>query len=240
MAIQNVKVTREPNSYNGKTEDVGEPFHVGQVVALDADYNVRKMSDIWADDFYAVVWTGTMPTRVFLYSNFELQDQVARATIDATPEVLAAYKAWQEAQAEQARKAEQARCDREAAERAEIAAKDPQKGRRVRVVRGRNVPIGTEGVVIWRGSNDYGERVGIATSDRRDANGKNLDVVWTAVSNVEALPEGNSDSEVEDRLNADKQAWRKSKEVAQVSAATSAKSKWDAIFAAVADAKVPF
>lgn len=61
----------------------------------------------------------------------------------------------------------------------EEAAKRPEKGRRCRVVRGRKVPKGTEGVCIWVGRGGYGERVGI-----KDDRGV---VHWTAATNVEAV-----------------------------------------------------
>lgn len=51
------------------------------------------------------------------------------------------------------------------------------KGQTVTVVRGVKVPKGTTGVVIWVGTGDYGERVGV-----KDAAGT---VHWTASKNVE-------------------------------------------------------
>lgn len=58
------------------------------------------------------------------------------------------------------------------------------KGKRVRVVKGRKVPKGTEGVVIWAQEQSYsyydkGWRIGI-----KDDNG---DVHWTAASNAEVI-----------------------------------------------------
>jgi hypothetical protein len=53
------------------------------------------------------------------------------------------------------------------------------KGVKVRVARGRKVPIGTEGVVIWIGNGDFGERVGI-----KDATGA---AHFTAAKNVEVI-----------------------------------------------------
>lgn len=50
-------------------------------------------------------------------------------------------------------------------------------GIRVRVVCGRKVPIGTEGIVVWMGAGQYGERVGI-----KDDAGT---VFWTALKNVD-------------------------------------------------------
>lgn len=55
----------------------------------------------------------------------------------------------------------------------------PLKGRTVEVVRGRNVPIGTTGFVIWFGEGKWGERVGI-----KDAAGE---VFWTAATNVRVI-----------------------------------------------------
>lgn len=57
----------------------------------------------------------------------------------------------------------------------------------VRVVKGRKVPKGTEGRVIWLGNGNWGPRVGIATSEERDSSGRYKDVVWTAASNCEVV-----------------------------------------------------
>lgn len=46
----------------------------------------------------------------------------------------------------------------------------------VRVIRGRKLPIGTEGIVFWIGNTKYGESVGIELSDKTR--------VFTARSNV--------------------------------------------------------
>ncbi len=53
------------------------------------------------------------------------------------------------------------------------------KGVPVKVVRGRKVPIGTQGVTVWIGYGNYGERIGL-----KDADGE---VYWTALKNVEAI-----------------------------------------------------
>lgn len=67
----------------------------------------------------------------------------------------------------------------------------PQKGDYVRVARGRKVPVGTEGVIIWTGERSYSQwqarygkadlRVGV-----KDANG---DVHWTDAKNVDLVDE---------------------------------------------------
>ena len=55
---------------------------------------------------------------------------------------------------------------------------DIAKGVTVRVVRGKKVPIGTTGVVIWFGEGKYGPRVGIKPAAGGEA-------VWTDAKNVE-------------------------------------------------------
>jgi hypothetical protein len=125
----------------------------------------------WHDDsdFYAMVWdaeagepreVGYASTRGWTYNN--------SATADATPEVQAAYDAWK------ARLAAERYDAYMAAEAAKVA-----KGREVRVVKGRKVPVGTQGTVIWAGEGRYGRRVGL-----KDADGT---VHWTAESNVEVV-----------------------------------------------------
>jgi len=54
------------------------------------------------------------------------------------------------------------------------------KGVRARVVKGR-VPLGTEGIIIWIGFSNYGERCGL-----KDDQGQ---VFWTALSNVVRVTE---------------------------------------------------
>lgn len=65
------------------------------------------------------------------------------------------------------------------------AGREVRKGAKVKVVRGRKVPIGFAGVVIWVGDAKYGVRVGIKRADG--------EVAFTAIGNVEAelmgLPE---------------------------------------------------
>lgn len=90
--------------------------------------------------------------------------------------------AWDVYTAEQARLAKEevdarAAAERAAAEKAEREA--PRKGRTLRVVKGRKVPVGTEGVCIWLGDGNYGSRVGL-----KDASGT---VHWTAATNTIAI-----------------------------------------------------
>lgn len=88
----------------------------------------------------------------------------AGCSVDATDEVKALFKEWSEAN----RVRMKAGLER-------IECTKLRKGRRVRVVRGRKVPIGTEGDVFWHGAdryaprwskvNDEFTRIGIVTDD---------------------------------------------------------------------------
>lgn len=57
------------------------------------------------------------------------------------------------------------------------------KGATVKVVKGRKVPIGTEGTVFWIGEDQY-SRVGAMRLGFKDAEGTTH---WTALSNVESV-----------------------------------------------------
>lgn len=140
--------------------DVSHEGHVLQLV----EHNYYDDSDffalVWDDEKGAPreVWYAT--TRGWTYNN--------GASVDATEEVLAKYAAY---------RAEQSA--RRAAYEAEAEAAVPRKGRLVRVVKGRKVPVGTEGTVIWYGEGRYGVRVGLKDADEK--------VHWTAASNVEVV-----------------------------------------------------
>ena len=55
------------------------------------------------------------------------------------------------------------------------------KGTTVKIVRGRKIPLGTTGKVIWKGQNQWGWRVGIKVDPTKE------EVLWTALGNVEAI-----------------------------------------------------
>jgi hypothetical protein len=85
---------------------------------------------------------------------------------DATPEIVAKYEAWDRARREQA-----------ARDHEEWLRRQPAKGKTLKVVKGRKVPVGIIGTCIWLGNSGFGPRVGI-----KDESGQ---VFWTALSNVE-------------------------------------------------------
>lgn len=116
-----------------------ETTHVGLVLSTG---EINGYDD---SDFFATVWNADKEeaerityasTRGWTYPN--------GATVDATPEVLAAYAAYQ------ARKAAATKAYREA-ERAKL----PEVGKVVKVVRGRKVPVGAVGQVFWTGPNQF-------------------------------------------------------------------------------------
>jgi hypothetical protein len=62
--------------------------------------------------------------------------------------------------------------------------------KRVRVVKGRKVPKGTEGEVFWLGSycnSPYGDSMGLYTTFRCGIRDDDGNVHWTSVDNIEAV-----------------------------------------------------
>lgn len=112
----------------------GETTHEGLVLTL-GERNYHDDSD-----FYAVVWdpkAGRPKTVDYATTRFPSD---LTATVDATPEVRAAYDAYIEAKAAEAK----ARTEANLASR-------PDKGKLVKVIGGRKVPRGTVGHVFWTG-----------------------------------------------------------------------------------------
>jgi hypothetical protein len=165
-----------------------ETVHVGCVLRV-AYESCRIMSDVWGDRHFAIVWNEAegRPENLTLdiidYCG-SYSDPVARswyswtstAVVDATPEVVAAYEAYQAARREAETlgqfKLNLAEGERKAAEVC--------KGATVEVFKGRKVPVGTTGECIWVGDGRYGPRCGV-----RDEHGE---AHWTALSNVRVVP----------------------------------------------------
>jgi len=145
--------------------------HVGQVISL------RERNGYDDSDYYALVWNAEKgapeeieyaSTRGWTYPN--------GAAVDATPEVLAAYEAYQAKR----------RAEWEAARAAEEA-KKPTKGKRVKVVRGRKVPQGTIGQVFWYG--EVAKRYGYGTEHRVGIVKDNGEKIFLAANYVEVVKE---------------------------------------------------
>lgn len=97
----------------------------------------RELNGYDDSDFYAIYWNeaaGAVQTATYASTRYWSYDQ--RATVDAGPEVVAKARAW--AKAHNLPLVRQALLEKAA---------EVTIGKRVRVVAGRKVPIGVEGVV---------------------------------------------------------------------------------------------
>jgi hypothetical protein len=220
MAITWRKLVR--NAETGRDEWVADGVtHEGLVIGQSYTRCVRVMSDIYSDEtFVSVIDPDTLAlTEVHLGGAFECNTRSGYAIPDLAPELQARLDAKITADAEAHRITEAVEAERRRLAEIDRVVKEPKMGRKVKVVRGRKVKPGTEGVVFWRRDG----RVGLALSDRRDPNtGRNLDVAWVDEVYCEALPDGNSDVEVEARIEASRQDFRATKE--KIKAAIAAKS----------------
>lgn len=122
-----------PIFYEGRA-----PMYVGLVLG-DREWNCYDDSD-----FYAVIWDPEKRRPFAAVFNTTRYYSTGRCQIDATDEVRAAYDAWY---------AEKAQCEL-GAEMAEETM-TPHVGKRVKVVKGRKIPKGTEGVVTWYGEDRW-------------------------------------------------------------------------------------
>lgn len=158
--------------------------YVGQVVARGVDFNKQVMSDVWDDVPYVILWVDGREVKLSRYNGpgyhrSDVHIPYIPDEVDATPEVLEEL-----AKERAARKVEADKQAREAAEKKRIEDEERErkavkKGRMVRVVRGRKVPLGTQGVVFWMGESQWGWRAGFKTADG--------EVVWIDAKNVEAV-----------------------------------------------------
>ena len=154
----------------------GEVAYEGRVVRV---YNrdVQVMSDIWETWRYAtVIERDGSYTDVFVTSHYD--EVLATATVDVPDAEIAKYYAHMKKQREKEQREKTRRLWMDAQNAARFRILEQWgKGDRLVVVKGRKVPKGTEGICIWTGSSQWGERCGI-----RDDEGT---VHWTASSNVE-------------------------------------------------------
>lgn len=155
----------------------------------------RVMSDVWAICHYAtVIVNGEIQTVGTGCSEFSGHYDATVVTVDATEDAKADFAAYTAGCVRGARfaAAEREQADREVRE---VAAKRRiEKGKLVRVTRGRKVPKGTQGRVFWMKDDQWGMRLGIATTDRKDAQGRNADVAWVAASNCDVVNEATGET----------------------------------------------
>jgi hypothetical protein len=148
----------------------------------------REMNGYHDSDFYVVAWDKERQKLVrYEYATTRFAGG-GSARVDCTPENKAAAVQW-------AYKTLRRRLWKEYLD----MLRQPEKGDIVTVIRGRGATKGTKGKLFWIGSaRVYGGysrwsqktsvKIGIATSDRKDEKGRNADVVWTYIANVEADP----------------------------------------------------
>lgn len=119
----------------------------------------------------AVFWTG---------ERFETTECARGQRVDATSEIFEVYELYlcglhfriaEQIQDEQWTTHEQDR-------------REVRRGKLVRVVRGRKVPKGIQGVLFYMKETAYGMNCGLRTSDRKDARGRWQDAVWVDLRNL--------------------------------------------------------
>jgi len=154
----------------------------------------RVMSDIYSEEYYALVWNPVtqQDEAVKIGSCFELwMGPRGTAEVDLAPEHAAVRTRLIAEAAAAHRAAEAARLVREAEERRVRIHNAVVYGKRMRVARGRKTPIGTEGVVFWIRDG----RVGLDLTGNTDNKGRRTDVAWVDAAylvNVDPLPEANA------------------------------------------------
>jgi hypothetical protein len=151
-------------------KETGEVEYVGCVLNTYLDV-YRVMSDVWCDAQFAQVWSDeqqrVMNVVVKLYFD---QSTDRAAEVDATPETLHKVEEYNAAIAEASRVRDEAyRKERELAARNAAV-----KGKRMRVVRGRKVRVGTIGTVFFIRD----DRVGLDVTGLKNSRGYVIDPVW--------------------------------------------------------------
>lgn len=132
----------------------GEPLYTGKVIDT-LKRSVRIGFDEWSEEVLAIVWSYDSPIEVSLCI-YGL-GSTAEAEIDATPEVLEAYESFNK---EKERKSKiDAALKNESDAQARLLV--PAIGFPARVVKGKKVPIGTEGIISWASAEGFGTRIGL-------------------------------------------------------------------------------
>ena len=127
------------------------------------------------------------------YTKHVVSGEGESITVDATADQIQAYKDKVDAD-------KKARMEAYQAEQVRIEAVTVRKGKKVRVISGRKVAKGTEGIVFWmkemvfspRFKNGYNKgadavQIGIALYDTKNARGGFANVAWTYLNNVEVV-----------------------------------------------------
>lgn len=178
VTIATFRGTHEYNGTTFHTYFIQTESYVGRVVATESHVEA-VMSDVWDDVRYAWCAEEDGSFTRHCYGCASDAHGLQTAVVDAPPELIRAFEAWQVVQRANERKTAHEAYERKQAEKAAAEAAAPRKGKSLEVVKGRKVPIGTKGVCIWVGQSQYGERVGL-----KDSSGT---VHWTASTNVKVV-----------------------------------------------------
>ena len=148
--------------------------HEGRVLATYCD-ECRAMSDVYVMASYATVVEDDGTYKNVLYNyNFELDTRGGVAIVDAPEPVVQAWNTHKQAlitlRRQQEHDAALLRMQEEEARRKNR----PEKGKVMRVVRGRKVKTGTVGEVFFVRDG----RVGLNVTGKKDARGWAVDPVW--------------------------------------------------------------
>lgn len=184
MAISWKKRVRNQETEKDEWVD-GGVTHEGLVMGAAYQREERVMSDVYAMVSYCQVWnpvTGE-PENKALGAAFECESSFGTATVDCPPEITKAWAAKQKVARDAQEVARQEASRVRAEKEAEAELKQIRKGVEAIVVKGRKVPRGTRGTIIWTGGGNHGPRVGLKGPG--DANPH-----WTAEDNVEAIIPG--------------------------------------------------
>jgi hypothetical protein len=160
-------------------------FAVGRVVRTW--YNEERiMSDVWDyvtratvvkdDGTYETINLGTLSMGPYTHG---ISLRIGAET-DAPPALIEMHKAYLHMVELDMEVKEKERLKAFQQELVAKQAATPAKGKTLKVVRGRKVPIGLEGVCMWYGETKYGYRVGITVKDQKDP-------VWVDARNVEVV-----------------------------------------------------
>jgi len=171
--------------------------YLGMVVAVsDEDVNGVYRRTVTVFDF-ATMKASTFVSDTILSTAMQAHTN-GRASawgVDARPETMAAYYKWHlsislPTQALAAGESAKVQYIKDVYMESQEETPTPPlaKGQVYKVVRGRKVKHGTTGSVFWFGDKGWGMSVGLNTSDRKDSRGRNLDVVFAALKNLEYVP----------------------------------------------------
>ena len=168
-----------PNTWN-QTVVRTWTTHEGLVVEDAWRREQRVMSDVYADVSYCRVWNPEtkMTEVVNIGTHFECCNTFGKATVDAPADILEERDRQVAAANLQRVLAERSAAEIAVAERKAAMVNFPERGKVMRVVRGRKVPVGTVGEVFWMDNPRRPTRVGLALDNTRNAKGSYANVAW--------------------------------------------------------------